>query len=141
MGGNRARVLGHEAAMASMGTTIPGTWSTTPTVLRVGGTRVAVPTGCCGGTTKGPPSAHARRSDWGPFGDGTHSRPDRAKILLAGMRADVSRVCIECDCAMFKTRRGRREPLHQYIVGVPMEQLAMDVAGLYPITSSGTSTV
>ena len=42
-----------------------------------------------------------------------------------GMRVDVSRICNECDCAMLKKRRGRREPLHQYIVGVPMERLAM----------------
>ena len=54
-----------------------------------------------------------------------------------GMRADVSRICNECDCAMLKRRRGRREPLHQYIVGVPMERLAMDVAGHYPVTSTG----
>ena len=54
-----------------------------------------------------------------------------------GMRADVSRICNECDCAMLKRRRGRREPLHQYIVGVPMERLAMDVAGPYPVTSAG----
>ena len=39
--------------------------------------------------------------------------------------------------AMLKRRWGRREPLHQYIVGVPMERLAMDVAGLYPVTSTG----
>ena len=53
-----------------------------------------------------------------------------------GMRADVSRICNECDCAMLKRRRGRREPLHQYVVGVPMERLAMDVAGPYPVTSA-----
>ena len=38
---------------------------------------------------------------------------------------------------MLKRRRGRREPLHQYIVGVPIERLAMDVAGPYPVTSAG----
>ena len=54
-----------------------------------------------------------------------------------GMRADVSRICTECDCAMLNKRWGRREPLHQYIVGVLMERLAMDVAGPYPITSTG----
>ena len=46
-------------------------------------------------------------------------------------------VCSECDCALLKTRRGRREPNHQYIVGPPMERLAMDVAGPYPVTWSG----
>ena len=54
-----------------------------------------------------------------------------------GMRADVSRICRKCDCALLKTRRGLRELLHQYIIGVPMERLAMDMAGPYPITSSG----
>ena len=54
-----------------------------------------------------------------------------------GMCADVSRIYTECDCDMLNRRRGRRKPLHQYIVGVPMERLAMDVAGPYPITSSG----
>ena len=39
-----------------------------------------------------------------------------------GMRAVVSRTCTECDCAMLKRRQGRWEPLHQYIVGVPMER-------------------
>ena len=54
-----------------------------------------------------------------------------------GMRADMSRICTECDCAMLKERRGQREPLHQYVFGVPMERLGMDVAGPYPITSTG----
>ena len=44
---------------------------------------------------------------------------------------------MECDCAILKRRRGRREPLHQYIVGVPMKRLVIDVPGPYPITSSG----
>ena len=33
-------------------------------------------------------------------------------------------------------RRGRHEPPHQYMVGVPKERQAMDVAWPYPITSS-----
>ena len=36
-----------------------------------------------------------------------------------------------------RKRRGRREPLHQYIVRVPMERLALDVAGPYLVTSTG----
>ena len=54
-----------------------------------------------------------------------------------GMRADMSKICTECDCTMLKRRQGRREPLHQYIVGVRMEHLAMDMAGPCPITSMG----
>ena len=34
-----------------------------------------------------------------------------------------------------KRRRGRLESLHEYIVWVPMERLAMDMAGPYPVTS------
>ena len=45
MGGHLARFQGHKGTMASMGMTIFGTGSTTPTVLRTGGTRMAVPTG------------------------------------------------------------------------------------------------
>ena len=44
---------------------------------------------------------------------------------------------MECDCAPLKMRWGRREPLHQYVVRVPMEWLAMDVAEPYPTTASG----
>ena len=49
----------------------------------------------------------------------------------------MSKICTECDFAMLKRRRGRLVPLHKYIIGVPMECLAMDVAVLYPITSTG----
>ena len=55
-----------------------------------------------------------------------------------GMRAHVKQVCSECDCGLLKKKRGRREPLPRYIVGAPMERLAMDLAGPYPITSSGS---
>ena len=90
------------------------------------------------------------RTDAGSFSNGcregpigAHLGPARTLALVEqgfywpGMRADVSKICIECDCAMLKRRRGQREPLHQCIVGVPMERLAMDVAGPYPITSTG----
>ena len=72
-------------------------------------------------------------------GGGTAQR-NYAKITLGsdgGPHGDVKRTCSECDSALLKTRRGRREPLHQYVVGVLMERLAMDVAGRYPVTSSG----
>ena len=66
----------------------------------------------------------------------THALAEQG-FYWPGMQVDVSRICNECDCTMLKKRRGRREPLHQYIVGVPMERLAMDVARPYPITSTG----
>ena len=40
-----------------------------------------------------------------------------------GMQADVSKIPTECDCAMLKRQRGRREPLHQYIVGTSWSSL------------------
>ena len=97
---------------------------------------MGVPTGRSG-TTKGPSPAHARSGNRGSFGDGSHPRSGKTGIYWPGMGADVSRVCMECDCAMLKRRRGCWEPLHQYNVEVPMEHLVMDVAGPYPITSLG----
>ena len=90
-------------------------------VPRTGGTRMAVPTGRSGRTTKGPPPTHARRGDQGSPWDARTLALAEQGFYWPGMGADVSRVCMECDCAMLKSRRGGREPLHQYIVGVPME--------------------
>ena len=53
------------------------------------------------------------------------------------MRADVSRICTECDCAMPKQLWGRREPLHQYIVGVPWRWMWL---GPTPSLQQGTNT-
>ena len=75
--------LGHEGTMASMRTAFFGTGSTTPTVLRTGGTRMAVPTGHPGAMTKRPPPAVTWRSDRGSFGDGPHPRSGGTGILLA----------------------------------------------------------
>ena len=69
---------------------------------------------------------------------GANLGTDRTLVLLEHgfywprMPADVKRTC-----TLLKPRRGRQEPLHQYEVGVLMERLAMDVAGPYPVTSSG----
>ena len=57
MGGHLSGVQGHKGTVASMGTAIFGRGSTTPTILRTGGTRMAVPTGRPGTTAKRPPSA------------------------------------------------------------------------------------
>ena len=43
----------------------------------------------------------------------------------------MSRICNECDRAMLKKRRGRREPLHQYIVGVPTGNQYCLMVGCY----------
>ena len=124
--------------MAPVGTVIPGRRSTAPTVPRVGRTGMAAPVGRPGGSTRQSSPAVPWRDDRSPSGHGAHpGAPWRQGFYWPGMQADVSRICNECDCTMLKKRRGRREPLHQYIVGAPMERLAMDVAGLYPVTSTG----
>ena len=74
------------------------------------------------------PPTFSWRSDRGPSGLSRWQNK-----VFTGMGCELT----ECDCAMLKRRRGRPEPLHQYIVGVPMERLAMDVGGPYPITSTG----
>ena len=118
--------------MAPVGTVIPGRRSTAPTVPRVGGTGMAAPVGR---------SSLLQRFHGGVLG--AHLGTARTLALAEqgfywpGMQADVSRICNECACAMLKKRRGRRKPLHQYIVGVPMERLALDVAGPYLVTSTG----
>ena len=98
---------------------------------------MAVPTGGYGGTTPGPPTADARRGNPAHLGTARTLALVEQGFYWPGIRADVSRAYRRCDCALLKTRRGSREPLHQYIVGVPMEWLAMDMVGPYPITSSG----
>ena len=95
---------------------------------------MAAPVGRSCGPAVHPPPTSPWRGDWGSPWHDTHPRAGRTRFLLA---RDVSKICTQCDCAMLKKRQGRREPLHQYIVGVPMERLAMDVAGPYPITSTG----
>ena len=97
---------------------------------------MAAPTGDSGGpSAPGPSAANARRSNRGSSGHGRHPRPCGTRILLA--KDACRRGSGLCDCLLLKKRRGRPEPLHQYIVGVPMGRLAMDVVGPYPITSSG----
>ena len=57
-----------------------------------------------------------------------------------GMRADMSKICTECDCVMLNRRRRRREPLHQYIVGVPMNAWRWTWLGHIPSLRRGTNT-
>ena len=77
---------------------------------------------------------------------GAHLGPARTLALAEqgfywpGMRADVSKICTECDCAMLKRRRGRRELLHQYIVGVPMEGWRWTWLGHIPSPRRGINT-
>ena len=83
IGGRLAGVQGREGIMVPRGTAILGTESTTTMVLRTGGTRMAVPTGRPGATTKRPPPGVIWRSDRGSFGDGPHPRSGGTGILLA----------------------------------------------------------
>ena len=123
LGGHLARITRDQGAMAPVGAFVLGKRGTTPTVHKLKGhgwrPQLVVPADRRGSLLQ--------RFHGGMIGG----------FYWPGMRADVSRICNECDCAMLKRRRGRQEPLHQYIVGVPMELLAMDVAGPYPVTSAG----
>ena len=50
------------------------------------------------------------------------------------------RICHECG-AKKSWGKKRRSPLHQYIVGAPMERLAMDILGPLPLTPRGNRYV
>ena len=113
--------------MAPVGASVLGERGTTPTVPRVGRTGQEAPAGRPGGSTRQSAPAVPWGNDRSPSRHGTHPGAGRAGFLLARNASRVSRICNECDCAMLKR-------LHQYVVGVPMERLAMDVAGPYPVT-------
>ena len=72
-----------------------------------------------------------------------HLGVDRTFALLSHgfywpeMKADIDTFCRKCDCALLNKSRGYKEPLCQYVVGEPMERLAVDVAGPYPVSKRG----
>ena len=70
-----------------------------------------------------------------------------SKIIVAfywpGLRRDVQQLCKKCDqCAARKPSLGKRKaPLQQYLVGSPMERIAIDVLGPLPKTRQGNQFV
>ena len=67
----------------------------------------------------------------------------RARYYWPGLTSQVKRwikVCHECG-AKKNWGRKRRSPLKQYVVGAPMERLAMDILGPLPLTPRGNRFV
>ncbi|CAC5369855.1 unnamed protein product [Mytilus coruscus] len=51
------------------------------------------------------------------------------------MRSSITRYCKECDqCAARKSLKRNKAPLGQYLVGEPMERVAIDILGPLPLT-------
>ncbi len=63
----------------------------------------------------------------------------RTKFYWKGMAADIRSFIRECDvCARRKSpNKKRRAPLQQHLVGLPMERVAMDITGPFPVTTNG----
>ena len=69
--------------MAPVGTVVPGRRGATPTVPRVGGTRMEAPVSRPGGSTGQSSPAVPWRDDWSSSGHGTHPGASGARFLLA----------------------------------------------------------
>ena len=67
----------------------------------------------------------------------------KARYYWAGMRADVRSWVRQCsDCARRKPPpRKRRSQLRQYLVGAPLERVALDILGPLPVTYNGNEYV
>ncbi|XP_063868206.1 uncharacterized protein LOC135104608 [Scylla paramamosain] len=63
----------------------------------------------------------------------------RQRFYWVGMRSDVIEWCRACDVCSGKKgpTRKNRAPLQVYSVGAPMERVAVDIAGLLPLTPRG----
>ena len=59
----------------------------------------------------------------------------RQRFYWVGMRSDVQERCRACD--VFSAKKGparrNRAPLQLYNVGAPMERVAVDIAGPFPV--------
>jgi transposase InsO family protein/predicted aspartyl protease len=67
----------------------------------------------------------------------------RHNFYWVGLKDDVSRYCRRCDkCAARKpTQKHHRGKLRQYMVGEPMERMAVDVLGPLPETNRGNKYI
>lgn len=67
----------------------------------------------------------------------------RQRFYWVGMRKDVSEWCKACDVCSAKKGpvRRNRAPLQVYCVGAPMERVAVDIAGPFPVTPRGNRFV
>ena len=65
------------------------------------------------------------------------------RFYCSGMNADVRSFVRQCDtCASNKSpTKRRRAPLQQYVVGAPMQRVALDILGPLPETERGNKYV
>lgn len=90
---------------------------------------------------------HYRKTVFKHFHDnptGGHLGPDKMLSTIQqsfywpAMKKSITQYCQECDkCAARKPSKQARAPLGQYLVGEPMERVAIDILGPLPITENG----
>ncbi|XP_060085241.1 uncharacterized protein LOC132564610 [Ylistrum balloti] len=63
----------------------------------------------------------------------------RARYYWCGLRRDVEHWCRACDVCARRKRppKSPKAPLQQYVVGAPLERIAVDVMGPLPVTHLG----
>lgn len=69
----------------------------------------------------------------------TWSRAKRSPVYWRNMRRDIYEHCVQChECGSRKSpTKKNRAPMQEYRIGIPMERVAMDVAGPFPETCRG----
>ena len=66
----------------------------------------------------------------------------RQRFYWPGQCSDVARLCHCCqECRARKPKKGKRAPLKQEIVGLPMERIALDIMGPLPQSNSDNSYI
>lgn len=67
----------------------------------------------------------------------------RNSLYWPKMKRDVENYCSRCDlCAARKpSKASNKAPLHQYLVGEPMERIAIDILGPLPLTEKGNKYI
>ena len=66
----------------------------------------------------------------------------RQRFYWPGQRSDVARWCHRCqECGARKPKKGKRAPLKQETVGLPMERIALDIMGPLPQSNSDNSYI
>ena len=70
-------------------------------------------------------------------------RTIKRRVYRPGMSSDIKSWCRECDiCARAKTGPGfGKSPLHQSVVGAPLDRIGIDILGPLPRTSNGNEYI
>ena len=79
----------------------------------------------------------------GHLGFKTTTEQVGTRFYWCGLRKDVESWCVECDvCASRKKpNKTPRAPMNTYNVGAPMETIAIDVMGPFPISDHGNKYI